>query len=243
MRFEKNFNTTAQKLTRNNMCFSAGASFGASAVLAVAGVLTLRKVEKSSQLLFAAIPIIFALQQFTEGFVWLSLSNPDFYFLHSITVNLFIIFAQILWPVWLPLSVLLMEQKPIKKIILIVLTIWGTVISSVLSYYLATNIPIAKIDCYHIQYLLIGPMHEYWFRGLFYFIPTVIPLFISGIKKLWVFGVATVVSYLVTKLFYVEYSLSVWCFFAAVLSLIIYYVMKKIPESERSEKMKLWYKN
>ena len=225
------------------MCFSAGASFGASAVLAVAGVLTLRKVEKSSQLLFAAIPIIFALQQFTEGFVWLSLSNPDFYFLHSITVNLFIIFAQILWPVLLPLSVLLLEPKPFKKIILIVLTIWGAVISSVLTYYLATNIPIAKIDCYHIQYLLIGPMHEYWFRGVFYFIPTVFPLFISSTKRLWVFGIAIVIAYIVTQLFYLKYALSVWCFFAAILSLIIYYVMNKISEGERSDKMKEWYKN
>ena len=119
----------------------------------------------------------------------------------------------------------------------------GKGISSVLSYYLATNIPIAKIDCYHIQYLLIGPMHEYWFRGLFYFIPTVIPLFISSMKKLWIFGIAIVIAYIVTQLFYLKYALSVWCFFAAILSLIIYYVMKKISDSKHSEKMKEWYKN
>jgi hypothetical protein len=225
------------------MCFSAGASFSASAVLAVTGLLILRKVENKSQYLFTSIPLVFALQQFIEGFVWLSLSNTDFAFLHSITVNLFIIFAQILWPVLLPLSVLLMEQKPIKKRILVVLTIWGAVISSVLTYYLITYIPIAKIDCYHIQYLLIGPMHEYWFRGLFYFIPTVIPLFISSMKKLWIFGIAIVIAYIVTQVFYLKYALSVWCFFAAILSMIIYYVMNKISDSERSEKMKELYKN
>ncbi|MEI6595979.1 MAG: DUF6629 family protein [Bacteroidota bacterium] len=225
------------------MCFSAGASFGASAVLSVVGVLTLKKVEKKQQYLFAAIPIIFAIQQFTEGFVWLSISNADFAFLHRASVHLFLIFAQVLWPVWIPISVLLLEQKRKQKIALYALTFWGTIVSCVLAFYLTNNNPVAQIDSCHIQYLLVAPLSDFRFSGMFYFIPTVIPLFISGIKKLWVFGVATVVSYLVTQLFYVEYSLSVWCFFAAVLSVIIYYLMGIIKDGEHSEKMREWYKN
>ncbi len=225
------------------MCFSAGASFGASAVLAVTGVLTLRKVENKSQYLFAAIPIIFAVQQFTEGFVWLSISNPDFAFLHNLTVHLFLIFAQVLWPFWLPVSVLLIEKKHKQKIMLFALTFWGTIVSSVLAYYLTNNHPVAQIDSCHIQYILVAPMSDYWFSGIFYFIPTVVPLFVSSIKRLWIFGMAIVVSYVITQIFYLEYSLSVWCFFAAVLSVIIYYLMNIITDSERSNKMMEWYKN
>jgi hypothetical protein len=60
------------------MCFSASASFGAGAALTVLGVLSLRKSESRSHIMFASIPLLFAAQQFTEGFVWLSFINPKF---------------------------------------------------------------------------------------------------------------------------------------------------------------------
>ena len=55
------------------MCFSASANFVGSAVLGAIGVATLTEVKHRREL-FAAMPLLFALHQFTEGFVWLSLS-------------------------------------------------------------------------------------------------------------------------------------------------------------------------
>ena len=62
------------------MCFSAAASFTAGAVLTGIGVATLRKVEHPTYYLFASIPLLFAVQQFSEGVLWLTLpsANPDF---------------------------------------------------------------------------------------------------------------------------------------------------------------------
>ena len=57
------------------MCFSPTASFSASAALAVIGILTLKKTSAPHQFLFAYIPLIFASQQFIEGFLWLLLSK------------------------------------------------------------------------------------------------------------------------------------------------------------------------
>lgn len=42
------------------MCFSASASFGTSVVLGTIGVVTLAKVKRCVQLLFAFIPVMFA---------------------------------------------------------------------------------------------------------------------------------------------------------------------------------------
>ena len=60
------------------MCFSAGASFSAGVVLSVIGVATIRIVKHPSQLLFACIPIIFAVQQISEGVLWKTLPDPAF---------------------------------------------------------------------------------------------------------------------------------------------------------------------
>jgi hypothetical protein len=57
------------------MCFSATASFGASVVLGTIGVATLTKVKERAQVPFAIIPIMFAVQQFTEGILWIGLSD------------------------------------------------------------------------------------------------------------------------------------------------------------------------
>jgi hypothetical protein len=57
------------------MCFSATASFTAGAVLLGVGALTLRSALTSRQrhvLPFAAIPLLFAIQQLIEGVIWLT---------------------------------------------------------------------------------------------------------------------------------------------------------------------------
>ena len=57
------------------MCFSAAANFVGSGVLGAVGVFTLTKVKHRRELLFASLPTLFAIHQFTEGFVWLGLQG------------------------------------------------------------------------------------------------------------------------------------------------------------------------
>src|SRR5271170_3109236 len=57
------------------VCFSASANFVGSAVLGAIGVATIAEVKHRRELLFAAMPCLFALHQFTEGFVWLGLNH------------------------------------------------------------------------------------------------------------------------------------------------------------------------
>jgi hypothetical protein len=51
------------------VCFSATANFVGSAVLGAVGVVTLTKVKHRRELLFASLPVLFAIHQFIEGFV------------------------------------------------------------------------------------------------------------------------------------------------------------------------------
>src|SRR5580700_10894395 len=88
------------------MCFSAAANFVGSTALAAVGVVTLTKVKHRRELLFASLPVLFAIHQFIEGFVWLGLDGilPP-----AVTHDMgaaFMLYAQGLLPFLLPLLVI-----------------------------------------------------------------------------------------------------------------------------------------
>src|SRR5580693_140492 len=93
------------------MCFSAVANFVGSGALAAIGVVTLTKVEHRRELLFASLPTLFALHQFTEGFVWLGLDGTLSPAVTHAMGAAFMLYAQGLLPFLLPLSVLLFEPN------------------------------------------------------------------------------------------------------------------------------------
>src|SRR5580658_3440153 len=91
------------------MCFSATANFVGSGVLGAVGVVTLTKVKHRRELLFAALPALFAVHQFMEGFVWLGLDGILSPAVAHDMGAAFMLYAQGLLPFLLPLSVLLFE--------------------------------------------------------------------------------------------------------------------------------------
>jgi len=52
-----------------------------------------------------------------------------------------------------------------------------------------------------------------------------VPHFISSVRRMWMFGTLMAASCLVTGIFYREYLTSVWCFFAAFISLVILWIV------------------
>ncbi|MGA8539510.1 MAG: DUF6629 family protein, partial [Terriglobales bacterium] len=95
------------------MCFSATANFVGSGVLGAVGVVTLTHVKHRREFLFAALPTLFAIHQFIEGFVWLGLDGILTPAVAHDMGAAFMLYAQGLLPFLLPLSVWLFE--PDKK--------------------------------------------------------------------------------------------------------------------------------
>jgi hypothetical protein len=118
------------------MCFSASASFGAGIVLSAIGIASLKKTKQPSQSFFASIPLLFAVQQITEGFLWLALKNPGYGFLLQPATYIFLAFAQIIWPTFVPLAIFLLEKKPNRLKTLRMLIGIGAIISLYLSFCL-----------------------------------------------------------------------------------------------------------
>lgn len=214
------------------MCFSASASFAAGAVLTAIGAVALRKTTKPQQLPFAGIPILFAAQQFAEGFLWLSLSNPDYAALKMPCTYLFLFFAQVFWPFWVPFAIMKLETHPRRKKILRIMFAIG----SMVSLYFITCMMIFPVngvirEC-HIFYTFGYPVVMTPVVTGFYAIATIGSLMFSSVRGMKLFGALVLLAYLVTGVFYFDFFVSVWCFFSALLSAMIVWIILHL----RSEK-------
>ena len=208
------------------MCFSAEASFTSGVVLAVIGVVTLKKVQTVSQRLFAFIPLLFSIQQFTEGFLWLSLSGRAGPGIQFPATYIFLTIAQVLWPIWVPLSILVLEKEKARKKILYVMTGIGAAVSLSIGYCLLFYSVHSKINEHHISYTLDFPLAMKMYGGVFYFIATVLPAFVSSENKMKGLAFLILTSYIITAIFYENYVISVWCFFAAIMSGMVYLIVR-----------------
>ena len=217
------------------MCFSANASFTTGAVLAAASVFTLRSVKSREEILFAAIPLIFCMQQLTEGFVWLSLKDPGNPVWGQIPVKLFLFFAHVVWPVWVPLAVLVMEKNPRLKKILSGMLATGIIVSVYLGVCLVFRPVNAMIRDHHIFYDLKFPAAIRWISAIFYFVPTVMPPFVSSRPKMSWLSLALLASYIVSQVFFEGYVISVWCFFAAIISTAVFFIIHTKQEIKPRE--------
>ncbi|WP_295648826.1 DUF6629 family protein [uncultured Mucilaginibacter sp.] len=207
------------------MCFSASASFGAGAVLLAMGVTSLKKCSKPSQILFASIPLFFALQQITEGFLWVSLLHPSFALCRWPATYLFLLFAQIIWPVWVPLSIRLLEKDPNRKKWLNMALGTGLLVSVYLAFRMVTQHVGASIIGWHVVYDIGEPDPVLHSSTVLYFIATVAPSFISSVKKMWIFGISATLAYIISYIFFEHYLISVWCFLAAIMSSAVITIM------------------
>lgn len=207
------------------MCFSTTASFASGALLTVIGLGSIKKVQHKSQILFASIPFIFAIQQFSEGFVWLSLLNSSNHLWQQLSTYSFLLFALVIWPAWIPISMFLIEKKHNRKIILGIFSSLGLLFSILSAIYIIIYKSEAQITSYHIHYELSIPFNAKIIIGILYLIPTVISNFISSTKGVPLMGFFVLLSYLVSSLFFDDYVISVWCFFSALISVKIYFIL------------------
>jgi hypothetical protein len=208
------------------MCFSAEASFAGGIIISAIGIATARKVHNPSQLVFASIPLFFGIQQMVEGSLWLTIPNPEYADLQKIGTFLFLIMADVLWPSIIPLSVLLMEENPKRKRILKTLLIPGVLLS--LYYFICLlyfNVN-PQIMGYHIYYSTGFPKSLAIPAFIVYLIVTITPLFVSSIKRTHLLGILMFFSCLVTAIFFTQYLTSVWCFFAALISGVIFWILR-----------------
>ena len=197
------------------MCFSATASFTAGAALLIVGTVTTRRAGRSADLAFAAVPLLFGVQQILEGALWLTFPDKA-PFLNTVLTYVYTFFSHVLWPVYVPLAVLLMERTPWRRKVLGAIAIAGAAVALYLLILLVRRPLVSQVTGGHIAYT--SP-HFYALEVMtLYLLGTCVSSLFSSHRSVRVFGVAAFLSFVAAYAFYATWFISVWCFFAAVLS-------------------------
>lgn len=217
------------------MCFSAEASFVLSGLLLSAGVYCVKIALLKNRLLLpvAFIPVLFAVQQFSEGWVWIGLRWDDYRLVRNASL-VFLAFALILWPIWVPFCAFITGTGKEKKFFGF-LSVLGLIVGLGVYVPLFDNadLPMANVVNHSINYDVVKSQ-------LFQFVPLLLwdviyiaiiasPLFASSNMKIIYLGVAIVFSAIVSYMVFWFAFASVWCFFSALLSLYLCFVFFNLP--------------
>ncbi|HEV8215502.1 MAG TPA: DUF6629 family protein [Gemmatimonadaceae bacterium] len=213
------------------MCFSPTGSFVLSGVLASVGAVAVTQNSSRHHRMFTAIPFLFAGQQAAEGVVWLAAKGGADSSLTRLAVAVFLGFALVVWPVWVPLSLRRIERNAGRRRTLTVLSLVGAGVSVSAAFLLALWEPVAAIAGHSIRYSYgyagNGGMARELFLLVAYLTPTIIPFFVSTTSTTKAIGATLLVSLFAAGLIERDALTSVWCFFAAILSGLILVAVRR----------------
>lgn len=202
------------------MCFSAPVSFTTSAALAVVGVMALRTTQTKRELPFASVPLLFAIQQFIEGMLWLSLPEAGSSLRQYWLTQGYAFFIGVVWPVLVPLSLLFIEPRIIKRHFIKMIVAVGVVVAvytlSVITHYGVSAEVVNK--CVVYQY----PGDDHPAILVTYLIATCMAFFFSSHRSVLWIGIINIIGFIVSYYFFRLNYTSVWCLFAAIISGLIY---------------------
>jgi hypothetical protein len=201
------------------MCFSPEADFTASVVVGAVGVETLRRVRTRRELIVGALPLLFALHQFTEAFVWLGLRGEVSGGLAHTATDIYVIYAYAVLPVIVPVGFYLIEPSSTRRRWVLPFIVLGVLVGGYMLWRV-TQYPIyAQEQASCINYLTNTPLETQ--AAVAYVIATCTPALLSSRRYLQWFGVVNLVGVAIAFSVREAEFTSVWCLYAALVSVLI----------------------
>lgn len=208
------------------MCFSAEASFIISGTLSIIGISSIKQAQLKKDWFIAIIPLIFALQQLTEGLLWVVLQNPESELAQTThwLAGLYGIFIGIIWPVFAPLAIYREEGDAQTKRVVASMLLAGVGLAAYTMIGMIQEPIVASIINHSIHYA--HQVEGQQFVLAMYLFATCAPFILSSRKLLNLTGTIITLGFFVAFFVYQQTFASVWCFFAAVASCLIYFYVK-----------------
>lgn len=215
------------------MCFSANVSFTTAAVLIPVGAycLTTSRNTGAGWMAFAVYPMFFGLQQFMEGIVWRGIDMGNLGLI-EVSARGFAFFSHFFWLFWVPFSVWLLETDTTRKKFLLFLTAFGfcyglsIFIPLLREGWLSVEVANNSLD-YRATMIYDGVVDRTIIR-IVYALQVVTAFMVSTNPRIRHFGVLILLSVIAAFIFYKYAFVSVWCFFAALLSLYMLYMLRDV---------------
>lgn len=233
------------QVTLFSMCISASVSYSAAVVLVSTGLYAVQQAIRlpPAYWLWALVPILFGLQQGFEGRLWQILDAGDANSENASEALAYALgfhfFSHFLWPWWIPMCSYFVEPGIIRKRIFAACAIFGAfsgtlvyvtmlfhpewMTVSVQDHAIIYNLTVPNLD--YIPYL--SNIHLPITPLMLYGLIILAPLLISSHRQIQIFGGLVALSSLLASMVVNEAFVSVWCFFAAVLSLYLVNMIRR----------------
>ena len=200
------------------MCFSATASFTAAALTGAVGTATLTHVRKAREFPLAGMPMLFGVQQALEGALWLLLPRGGA--IVQGLVHAFATIALVIWPPLVPIAISLVEPQKARRRLLYALIPAGLAVAAYSAFSMPQHPYSASLSSAGICYVNGVSYSDAAFAA--YILCTCLPPLLSTDRRLKLVGAVVVAGMLVSSALYYASFISVWCFFAAIASALIY---------------------
>tara|TARA_Y100001978_G_scaffold28983_1_gene24781 strand:+ start:1912 stop:2607 length:696 start_codon:yes stop_codon:yes gene_type:complete len=225
------------------MCFSASASFTASAVLVPLGLYShhlATRHERPDYKPLALVPFFFGVQQFIEGLEWTAIDGGNIQPLGTLAGLGFLFFAYCFWMIWIPWSAWSISRSTEStglqrrlKWVAIVATVLGVAFYTPMLFNPPALQPAVHsngrllYDITNLHSILHNFVNTEPIGELTYWAFIVLPLIALSDKAVKLFGVLIFVSIFLTWATYSATFNSVWCFYCAVLSIMVIWIVNR----------------
>ena len=125
---------------------------------------------------------------------------------------------------YVPFAMGVLEAVRWRKKAFLAFEVAGVAVGLYLLYFIVTAPVVAEVIGMHIVYL--SPHFYIVPVMVFYLAATCVCCFVSSHKFVQLFGVLALVAFVAAYLVHIMALVSIWCFFAAILSLLIYMHLK-----------------
>jgi hypothetical protein len=167
------------------------------------------------------LPLLFALHQFDEGFVWLGMGGYIDTRALELAAGVFIYYAQGLLPFLVPLAIWLIEKNSYKKKFVGILTLLGLGLAVYTMYGLAT-VP-TQVSVVNNTLYYSNPWTENYYDAGIYILTTCGSLMLSSSISIQLFGFLNLIGLTIIYLLRPYGFTSLWCLYAAAISGLLYF--------------------
>ncbi len=198
---------------------SAEVDLVAGLVIGGAGLDVLRRVDRREDMVLAAVPTLLGLHQLIEAGLWLSLDGSLPARLERPFLWAYLVVALVVLPLLIPVAFALVEPVPARRHLQLGLLSVGVATVAAVVEGLWRHAPSVRVDDLSLAYSAHPPGGP-WIVAP-YVVATCGPVLLSSHRRLRWFGAANVVAVVVVGWLHRDAVVSLWCFWAALVSVIV----------------------
>lgn len=199
------------------MCFSPAADLVGGVVIGAVGVDVLRHLDgRRRYAALAALPLLLALHQIDETFVWWGLQGHVSGAVGHVATWVYLTFAFVVLPVYVPVAIVLIEPDRRRRWTMAPFVVLGAGVAAVLLAAMVRGPVVATLGSHYVGYST--DLHAGGLVVLLYVVATCGSLILSGVRDIARFGLVNLVVVALLARLAIDGFASLWCAWAAVSS-------------------------